>query len=359
MHAATVRRSHRQDAFTLIELLIALAVVAILAAALFPVIAQARDYRKVSCLSNERQFSEAYFLYAADHNGIATQTGEKLMAYVDRNSILPCPSHFLARANFLRVKGGGGIQPAVVYGDMTWHNGAIMVTAANAAIFWGSSWPSYSGDKISGMDSWYNGFNGSNYAKASDEYTGTNGQVTATTSYYGHFIDGSAAPKRAPSVSTIQSEVCKVIPASDLVANGYYAVYIDKPRPASAGYCAWHSYGSCSGVPVQFAFFFNLDGDPGCDPGDTSGLHSQGLAALANVSGHELSEARTDPRNGGWYDAGNNENGDKCAWTFGAPLVTFSNGTQWKIQGEWSNAAYNAGTGYPNSSGQLGCLSGQ
>ena len=42
----------------------------------------------------------------------------------------------------------------------------------------------------------------------------------------------------------------------------------------------------------------------------------------------------------------------------GAPLVTFSNGTQWKIQGEWSNAAYTAGTGYPNSSGQKGCLSG-
>jgi hypothetical protein len=31
---------------------------------------------------------------------------------------------------------------------------------------------------------------------------------------------------------------------------------------------------------------------------------------------------------------------------------------QWKIQGEWSNAAYNAGTGYPNSAGQNGCLGG-
>jgi len=33
-------------------------------------------------------------------------------------------------------------------------------------------------------------------------------------------------------------------------------------------------------------------------------------------------------------------------------------GTQWKIQGEWSNNAYNTGTGYPNSSGQKGCLDG-
>ena len=87
--------------------------------------------------------------------------------------------------------------------------------------------------------------------------------------------------------------------------------------------------------------------------------YSQGLAALSNVSGHELSEARTDPTGLGWFDASGEENGDKCAWTFNVPLVTFSNRSKWKIQGEWSNAAYNAGTGYSNSSGQKGCLDGR
>ncbi|HLV80767.1 MAG TPA: prepilin-type N-terminal cleavage/methylation domain-containing protein, partial [Chthonomonadaceae bacterium] len=229
MHAATVRRSHRHNAFTLIDLLIALAVVAILAAALFPVLAQAGAYRSVSCLSNERQLSEAYFLYAADHNGVTTQTGEKLLAYVDGHSLASCPSYFLAGANFTRVRDGyGGVQPAAVYGDMTLHGGYIMPTAATAAIFWGTSWPSYTGDKITGMDSWYNGFNGSNYAKASDEYDGVDGvYVTPSTSYIGHYIDSSASPRRAPSVSTIQSEVCKMIPTSKLVTNGYYAVYSD------------------------------------------------------------------------------------------------------------------------------------
>ena len=247
--------------------------------------------------------------------------------------------------------GGGG---SVL---MTWHSGAIMPSAVTGAIFWGASWPQYNGDKVSGMDTLYQGFNGSNYAATSDEYTGTNGQVTASTSYVGHTIDGTAAPSRAPSTSTILNEACKWFPNPD--PNGYYAVYSDRPR-GTAGYCAWHSYGNCAnGMPIQFGFFFNLDGDPGCDPQDSSGLHSQGLAALANVSGHELSEARTDPRNGGWYDSSGQENGDKCAWTFGAPLVTFSNGTQWKIQGEWSNNAYTTNTGYPNSSGQNGCLAGQ
>jgi hypothetical protein len=208
------------------------------------------------------------------------------------------------------------------------------------------------------MDAWYSGFNGSNYAKTCDEYTGSNGQVTPSTIYGGHVIDTSVS-SGGGSTSAILAEVCKMVASPDPSGNGFYAVYVDTQR-GHASYCAYHSYGTCNGTPVQFAFFFNLDGDAGCDPQDASGLHSQGLAAIANVSGHELSEARTDPANpGAWYDSSGQENGDKCAWTFGAPVVTFTNGTQWKIQGEWSNAAYNAGTGYPNSFGQKGCLSGQ
>jgi hypothetical protein len=237
---------------------------------------------------------------------------------------------------------------------MTFHGGTVMTTAVTQAIFWGTSWTSYSGDKITGMDTWYSGFGGSSYAKTSDEYTGTNGQVMSSTSHLGHVIDGSAASGGNKS-SAILAEVCKVV--TNPVTNGYYAVYTDVPR-GHVGYCAYHSWGQCNGVNIQFAFFFNLDGDSGCDPQDTSGLHSQGLAALANVSGHELSEARTDPRGDGWTDANGQENGDKCAWRFGTPLLTFSNGTQWKIQGEWSNSAYNSSTGYANSSMQLGCLDG-
>ena len=130
-------------------------------------------------------------------------------------------------------------------------------------------------------------------------------------------------------------------------------------KRGNAGYCAWHSAGTCNGKAVQFAFFFNLDGDPGCDPADTQTGHSQGLAALANVTAHELSEARSDPAQPGrLVRSSGAENGDKCAWTFNVPFVSFPNSTSWKLQGEWSNAAYSAGTGYPNSSGQRGCLDG-
>jgi len=52
------------------------------------------------------------------------------------------------------------------------------------------------------------------------------------------------------------------------VVAGYFTEYVDLKR-GHARYCAWHSYGSCGSSPLQFAFFWNLDGDRGCDPQDS------------------------------------------------------------------------------------------
>ncbi|MFN8621412.1 MAG: hypothetical protein U0869_11765, partial [Chloroflexota bacterium] len=190
--------------------------------------------------------------------------------------------------------------------------------------------------------------------------------ATNRSTHVGSAIDTSTA-SGGQRTSAILNEVAKMVNAGRITipvdGTAYVAVYTDLPR-GGAQYCAWHSTGtfskpgSSTPVRVQFAFFWALDGDPGCDPADTSGLHSQGLAALANVSGHELAEAITDPRLNAWYDSSGAENADKCAWTFNVPLVRFPGGSQWKIQGEWSNAAYTAGTGYANRSGQKGCVDG-
>ena len=235
---------------------------------------------------------------------------------------------------------------------LVFHGGGIMTSSAATAIYWGPSWAdtTFVSDKVAGLDSLYTGFDGSRYMGTNTEYSGTNGQVGTGVAYGGHVIDTSATSRRAPKTSDVLAVVARNI--ANPVPNGYYPVYSDQPR-GHAGYCAWHSYGTINGVPVQFAFFFDLDGDPGCDPGDTSGLHSQGLSALANVSGHELSEAVTDPRGTGWYDASGSENADKCAWTFNGG-VSLPNGTQWKIQGNWSNAAFDTNTGYANG----GCIQG-
>jgi hypothetical protein len=233
---------------------------------------------------------------------------------------------------------------------LSYHNGSVMTSgAAVKAIFWGPGWSS-PGDEISGLDGFYGGIGGSSYLHTNVEYTQAGGAATSNAvSYAGHALDGSSTPSTAPSTSAVLTVVARNITSP--VANGYYPVYSDRPR-GTAGYCAWHSYGTVRGTPVQFAFFFRLDGDSGCDPQSGVLSYSQGLAAVANVSGHELSEALTDPALNAWYDQQGAENADKCAWTFG-PNVFFG-GSEWRIQGNWSNAAYFAGTSYRGSGS--GCI---
>jgi hypothetical protein len=238
-------------------------------------------------------------------------------------------------------------------GDLLYHGGPILPASTVVAIFFGKSWPAYSGDEMTGLDSLYRGLGGSHYANTNTEYTGAGGQVGTGVTYNGHLVDGSGSFTRAPRTTAVLKEVQSALAANGVapVTNGYYPVYSDLSR-GHAGYCAWHSWGSINGVNVQFGFFFKLDGDAGCDPQSKVTGQSEGLAALANVSGHEYSETVTDPRGTGWYDSSGAENGDKCAWTFGAPSVTLANGSQWKIQGNYSNAAAATNSGYDGG----GCI---
>ena len=77
------------------------------------------------------------------------------------------------------------------------------------------------------------------------------------------------------------------------------------------------------------------------------------------MSGHELSEMLTDPQLDAWYDSKGAENADKCAWTFGSSLLTVGT-SSYKIQGNWSNSAYDTNRGYtdPSSGFVRGCLDG-
>jgi len=280
--------------------------------------------------------------------------GSMLLMATDNDSLHGKPEPQAAGIHWAKGSGAGQAGRSPKTPNLSWHGGPIMQNAQITAIFWGPGW-SNPGDKISGLDAFYGGMGGTWYDKTSDEYTDASHTVSASISYVGHVVDNSTATGGG-STSAILSEVCKMIP--NPVSNGFYPVYVDVGR-GIAGYCAWHSAGTCGSVIVQFAFFFNLDGDVGCDPNDSASGHSEGLAALANVSGHELSEARTDPHLDAWYDSKGAENSDKCAWSFGPTLVPFNNGTSWKLQGNWSNSAYNSTTrGYNNLSGQKGCIDG-
>src|SRR5260370_16116256 len=94
-------RAHR-SAFTAIELLVGIAIIAILAAILFPVFAQARDKaRQTNCLSNTRQMALAMAQYLQDYDetfpkdsndGQKTFWMDYVQPYVKNISIWICPS---------------------------------------------------------------------------------------------------------------------------------------------------------------------------------------------------------------------------------------------------------------------------
>ena len=187
---------------------------------------------------------------------------------------------------------GGGGNP-----DLAWHGGEIMTSAAVQAIYWGTSWSSssFTADKITGLDTFYSVASASAYIGTNTEYTGTNGQVVEGLVLRRSRRHVRGATQRASDGDTRGGREEDHQPGLEWLLRRLRR----QPR-GHAGYCAWHSYGTIKGMPVQFAFFFNLDGDAGCDPQDPATTNGQGLAALANVSGHELWEAVTDPRNGGW-----------------------------------------------------------
>jgi hypothetical protein len=241
---------------------------------------------------------------------------------------------------------------------MTYHGGTVLHASRTAAVFWGTSWTnaSFAGDKMTGMDRFFDGFGGSEYAGTDNEYSDSAGLLTNQSTYTGHLIDPSSVPNRALRTSQAIAEICKLTNNSPDPNTAYFI--FTSTSAGNVNYCAWHTWGSCAnGAPVQVAYIPNLDGVAGCNPGDTVTGNSEGLAAIANVSAHELMETLTDPRGTSWYDPNGNEIGDKCAWAFPPGLVsTLYNGAQFVVQMEWSNNAYKTSAGYANLSGQKGCI---
>ncbi|MDR3709316.1 MAG: DUF1559 domain-containing protein [Capsulimonadaceae bacterium] len=98
---------HIQDAFTLIELLIVIAIIAILAAILFPVFATAREKaRQSTCISNLKQIGVAFTQYEQDYDemtpcGSVNKAGWAgyIFPYVKSNAAFLCPDDTYVNAN--------------------------------------------------------------------------------------------------------------------------------------------------------------------------------------------------------------------------------------------------------------------
>jgi hypothetical protein len=253
-------------------------------------------------------------------------------------------------------KPGPQTDPALV----TYHNGIVLHSPKAQVIFWGSEWTdaNFQGDVIGGFDTLLSGYGGSTYPNAPTEYGDNTGPITPNLNYIGHVIDSTTSPVDMTTSQGV-AEICKTT-SNNPDPNTLYLI-VDSKDPVTRD-CGWHSYGQCGkgpqAKPFQYAYTTNLMDSTalcrGVDDAQTATGHSWRLTRMANVAMHEVVETITNPRGGGWYDASGQEVMDKCKGVMAYPV--FINGSVWKLQGVWSNAAYLAGTGALNASGQPGCV---
>jgi hypothetical protein len=107
--------------------------------------------------------------------------------------------------------------------------------------------------------------------------------------------------------------------------------------PGAGTYCAYHSsFGSKIYATMPYASDGACYGSPSTYP---NGVDQD---IVLSPTSHEQFEAYSDPYLDAWYDAGGNENGDKCAYTYGQVEPDGTNfvlwGNRFQLQEEWSNA---------------------
>jgi len=267
--------------------------------------------------------------------------------------------------------------------NLSYHGGSVMRANTTYLIYWAPS----NHTITSTYESLITGFfqnvaadsgKTTNVYASDTQYSDTTGAIQYSSSYGSSWVDTATAIPDHCSASysglahvsgcvtdaDIQAEVAHAIAANPGWGppgpNAMYFVFTpqnvgscvasNSSTCAFTYYCAYHSSFTSGGRDVMYANQPYTDtsgvGLPGaCD----SGQHPNGdwADATINVASHEHNEAITDPDGTAWYDASGNENGDKCAWNFGAALGSTSYGQYnqaigtgaYYLQQEWSNAS--------------------
>lgn len=253
------------------------------------------------------------------------------------------------------------------FGALRYHNGPVMHTNRVYSIYWVPSGYTMAAGYTSLLDRYFadvaadSGKTTNVYYTATQYYDG-GGHVAYSSSYGGSVtvndpLPASGCTDSATTVclsdAQIQNEIKSVISRQGWAAGPNTLFFLftargvgscfDSSSCAFTQYCAYHSWsGSGSGV-ILYANQPYVGGTSGCDAGN----HPNGNDADAtiNVVSHEHNEAITDEQGNAWYDILGYENGDKCAWSWGAlsgpsgaQYNQTINGNHYILQLEYSNA---------------------
>ncbi len=279
----------------------------------------------------------------------------------------PGQNPILSRILGLMPTLNGAYKASNGFGQLRYHNGPVMHTNKTYAIYWVPSGYSVASGYTSLVDRYFTDVAAdsgktSNVYYTATQYTDAGGHVAYSSTFGGSVVDTDPLPASGctdtatpvcVSDAQIQAEIRAVVARQGWVAGPSTEFFLFTPRNvgsctsssscAYTQYCAYHSWiGSGSSV-ILYANQPYAGGNANCDVGQ----HPNGNDADAtlNVVSHEHNETITDQQGNAWYDILGYENGDKCAWTFGA--VSGSSGSEWNqtingnhywLQLEYSNA---------------------
>jgi hypothetical protein len=273
--------------------------------------------------------------------------------------------------------------PFASTGPLTYFGGPVMRTSTTYAIYWeppGSTVSASYSTLINGFLANVATASGasSNVYAADVQYSDTTGAIAYSSTFAGSFVDTSSPiPDHCSGAyagtgvtvsgcvtdADIQAEVSHAIAAANWAPAATKEFFVFTPRNVGSClsassttcsytyFCAYHSsFVDSLSRQVLYANQPYTDtsgvGAPGaCD----SFQHPNGDWADATISvlSHEHNETITDPLGNAWHDSSGSENGDKCAWNFGAALGSTSFGQynqqigtgKYYLQQEWSNAS--------------------
>ena len=257
---------------------------------------------------------------------------------------------------------------------LEYHNGPVMrATSTSHAIFWlpatlqDGSAAAVSATYVSLITRYFGDIGGSGLYNTATQYYDTGGSIVNSSTLGGVWMDTSpypasdcqdtSTPGDCMSDTQFQNEVAKAMQVNGWNGglNNLFYVFTSvgegscydtsSSSCAFTQYCAYHSYFQT--IAGQNVIYANM-------PYTGTALNGCGISAspnndldadsAINVLTHEQIEAVTDPLLNSWYDAQDNEIGDKCAWNFGnINLDGNLANAQWHnnfylVQQEWSNA---------------------
>ncbi len=208
---------------------------------------------------------------------------------------------------------------------ITNHGGPVMGTP-NVYLIWYGNWNQTNGtDTATGQQiirDFVHGLSNSPYYIINASYGTPTGSVNLKTEYTDSYSQTSRL-----SDAKVQAVVSNAIASGKLGpadVNGLYFVLTSSDVSESSGfctrYCGWHTAGTIAGKNIKYSFVGNAARCLSACAAQTVGPNNNaGVDGLVSVLAHELEETNTDPNpNSGWADSSGAENGDKCAWTFGA-----------------------------------------